>query len=172
MSGRGDASSRAVSFGHDSGGLSRRPGFCPTAIRRRRRRPQPPLTRGSVYSILLCLFRAETDRTRPGCIRHPTTRRYLEPITGRLGMRQLIVLQVTCAFFARVSGSARRYDREPNHALFVNCATHLPWPNCSARSAARPSPCAKDDVQVGVLARPVARGPRRKVSTGSSAITG
>jgi hypothetical protein len=44
-------SSRAVSFGHDSGGVSRRPGICPAAARGRRRRPQPPLTRGSVDSI-------------------------------------------------------------------------------------------------------------------------
>ena len=55
-SGGVDASDRAVSFGHDSGGVSRRPGCCPTATRRRRRPPQPPLTRGSVDSIFNCLF--------------------------------------------------------------------------------------------------------------------
>ena len=86
-----DASNRAVSFGHDSGSVSRRPGCCPTATRRRRRRPQPPLTRGSVDSIFGLAFLAEMDRTRPDCIRHLTTRRCLEPITGRLRPSQLIV---------------------------------------------------------------------------------
>ena len=125
VSWRFDASSRAVSFGHNSGGVSCRPGLCPAAARGRRRRPQPPLTRGSVDSLFLLPFRAEMDRTRPDCIRHLVTRRYLGAITGRSRPSQLIDFPGQRCLFAGARSTPRKSDSEPNHALFVSCTTRF-----------------------------------------------
>jgi len=76
--------------------------------------------------------------------------------------------QVTSVFIARLNTLACKCDGEPNHALFVNCATSLPQPNRSVRGAARPPPCAADDDPLGMLARPVARRIGRTVAAGGS----
>ena len=76
--------------------------------------------------------------------------------------------QVTRVFIARVNTLACKCDGEPNHALFVNCATSLPQPNRSVRGGARPPPCAADDDPLVMLARPVARRIGRTVAAGGS----
>jgi hypothetical protein len=65
--------------------------------------------------------------------------------------------QVKEAFAARVNAPARKRDSEPNHALFVNCTTHL----CShaGRFGAPPAIASRCGRRLGqVFARPAAKG--------------